>query len=89
MPSTIHDYSDVKSFVEVHIEQGKVLETEQKTIGIVEGIVGQKRYTINLKGEANHAGTTPMGLRRDGIRDRINTTKGNHQRIAYLFGTFC
>ena len=55
----------MKSFVEVHIEQGKVLETEQKTIGIVEGIVGQKRYTINLKGEANHAGTTPMGLRRD------------------------
>lgn len=62
-----NDYSDVKSFVEVHIEQGKVLETEQKTIGIVEGIVGQKRYTINLKGEANHAGTTPMGLRRDAV----------------------
>ncbi|RIP34734.1 allantoate deiminase [Staphylococcus gallinarum] len=62
-----NDYSDVKSFVEVHIEQGKVLETEQKTIGIVEGIVGQKRYTVNLKGEANHAGTTPMGLRRDAV----------------------
>lgn len=62
-----NDYSDVKSFVEVHIEQGKVLETEQKSIGIVEGIVGQKRYTVNLKGEANHAGTTPMGLRKDAV----------------------
>ncbi|MEB7754263.1 allantoate deiminase [Staphylococcus pseudoxylosus] len=62
-----NDYSYIKSFIEVHIEQGKVLETEKKAIGVVNGIVGQKRYTINLKGEANHAGTTPMGLRRDAV----------------------
>ncbi|WP_436966100.1 allantoate deiminase [Staphylococcus shinii] len=62
-----NDYSYIKSFIEVHIEQGKVLETEQKATGVVNGIVGQKRYTINLKGEANHAGTTPMGLRRDAV----------------------
>lgn len=62
---TVRD--DIKAFVEVHIEQGKVLETEKKTIGVVNGIVGQKRYTINLKGEANHAGTTPMSLRRDTV----------------------
>ncbi len=36
--------------LKVHIEQGKVLETEKKAIGVVNGIVGQKRYTINLKG---------------------------------------
>ncbi|GAB0167819.1 allantoate deiminase [Lysinibacillus sp. CTST325] len=59
--------NDIKAFVELHIEQGKVLETENKTIGVVNGIVGQKRYTINLKGEANHAGTTPMSLRRDTV----------------------
>ncbi|QDQ02862.1 allantoate deiminase [Lysinibacillus fusiformis] len=59
--------NDIKAFVEVHIEQGKVLESENKTIGVVNGIVGQKRYTINLKGEANHAGTTPMSLRRDTV----------------------
>ncbi|MED3801727.1 allantoate deiminase [Lysinibacillus xylanilyticus] len=59
--------NDIKAFIELHIEQGKVLETENKTIGVVNGIVGQKRYTINLKGEANHAGTTPMSLRRDTI----------------------
>lgn len=44
-----------------------MLETENKTIGVVNGIVGQKRFTINLKGEANHAGTTPMSLRRDTV----------------------
>ncbi|MFH4910634.1 allantoate deiminase [Staphylococcus cohnii] len=62
-----NDYSYIKSFIEVHIEQGKVLETENKSIGVVNGIVGQKRYTINLKGEANHAGTTPMSLRNDAV----------------------
>ncbi|PIS62584.1 allantoate amidohydrolase [Corynebacterium striatum] len=62
-----NDYSYIKSFIEVHIEQGKVLETENKSIGVVNGIVGQKRYTIHLKGEANHAGTTPMGLRNDAV----------------------
>lgn len=59
--------SDIKAFVEMHIEQGKVLEVEQKSVGVVQGIVGQKRYTINLKGEANHAGTTPMGMRKDAV----------------------
>ena len=42
-----NDYSYIKSFIEVHIEQGKVLETENKSIGVVNGIGGQKRYTIN------------------------------------------
>ena len=58
---------DIAAFVELHIEQGKVLETEGKTIGIVTSIVGQRRYDIYLKGEANHAGTTPMTYRRDTV----------------------
>ena len=58
---------DIKAFIEVHIEQGQILEKEEKKIGVVTGIVGQKRYTINLKGEANHAGTTPMGYRKDAV----------------------
>lgn len=53
------------AFVEIHIEQGKVLEIEKTNIGIVNNIVGQRRYTITLEGEANHAGTTPMKYRRD------------------------
>lgn len=58
---------DIKAFVEIHIEQGNVLETIGKPIGIVNSIVGQKRYTITLDGQANHAGTTPMSYRKDAI----------------------
>lgn len=58
---------DIKAWIEIHIEQGQVLEKEEKQIGVVTGIVGQKRYSINLKGEANHAGTTPMGYRKDTV----------------------
>ncbi|PVZ87286.1 allantoate amidohydrolase [Serratia sp. S1B] len=59
--------SDIAAFVELHIEQGKVLETEGKTIGIVTDIVGQRRYNVTLQGEANHAGTTPMSYRKDAV----------------------
>ena len=58
---------DIKAFIELHVEQGGVLEVEQKSIGIVEHIVGQKRFTINIDGQSNHAGTTPMGYRKDAL----------------------
>ncbi|WP_159567680.1 allantoate deiminase [Budvicia diplopodorum] len=58
---------DIKAFVELHIEQGCVLEKEGHTIGVVTSIVGQRRYNVTLKGEANHAGTTPMGYRKDAV----------------------
>ncbi|MDF7666932.1 allantoate deiminase [Orbaceae bacterium ESL0727] len=58
---------DIKAFLEIHIEQGGVLEKEQKSIGVVTSIVGQRRYNIRLIGEANHAGTTPMGYRKDAV----------------------
>jgi amidase, hydantoinase/carbamoylase family len=54
-------------FLETHIEQGQTLELEQKTWAPVSDIVGQRRYTISLKGESNHAGTTPMNQRHDAI----------------------
>lgn len=56
-----------KAYCELHIEQGGVLEARGKKIGIVHTIVGQRRYEAYLVGEANHAGTTPMGLRRDAL----------------------
>ncbi|QFF99195.1 allantoate amidohydrolase [Psychrobacillus glaciei] len=59
--------SDLIAFVEVHVEQGNVLETEKKSVGVVHSIVGQRRYTIEVIGEANHAGTTPMGYRKDAV----------------------
>jgi len=58
---------DIASFVEVHIEQGAILESEKKSIGIVSHIVGQRRFNIRVKGESNHAGTTPMTFRRDSV----------------------
>lgn len=58
---------DIKAFVEEHIEQGSILETEHEQIGIVNNIAGQRRYNITLKGEANHAGTTPLDYRHDAV----------------------
>lgn len=58
---------DITAFIELHIEQGKVLETEGKHLGVVTSITGQRRYNVTLKGEANHAGTTPMGYRKDTV----------------------
>ncbi|GGJ96590.1 Zn-dependent hydrolase [Lentibacillus kapialis] len=62
-----HVRTDLKSFVEIHVEQGNVLEKEDIPVGIVQHIVGQRRYTITVNGEANHAGTTPMGYRADAM----------------------
>ncbi|SFF25086.1 allantoate deiminase [Paenibacillus algorifonticola] len=59
---------DIAAFVEIHVEQGIVLEREQLQIGVVEAIVGQQRYTVTVTGEANHAGTTPMVWRKDAMR---------------------
>lgn len=59
--------NDIKAFVELHIEQGSVLEHEQLSVGVVHSIVGQRRFTIEIHGEANHAGTTPMGYRKDAV----------------------
>jgi allantoate deiminase len=54
-------------YVEFHIEQGPVLESLGLPIGIVEAIVGQSRLQVTFTGAANHAGTTPMRLRRDAL----------------------
>lgn len=58
---------DLKAFVEIHVEQGSVLETEKIPVAVVNNIVGQRRFTIEVTGEANHAGTTPMGYRKDAV----------------------
>lgn len=58
---------DIKAFLEIHNEQGNVLEVEGKSVGVVHSIVGQRRFTVELTGQANHAGTTPMGLRKDAV----------------------
>ncbi|MEK5323198.1 Zn-dependent hydrolase [Aeribacillus sp. FSL M8-0254] len=53
------------AFIELHVEQGPVLETESKTIGVVEGVLGMVCYEVTVTGESDHAGTTPMSMRKD------------------------
>jgi allantoate deiminase len=55
------------AYFEIHIEQGPVLEYLGLSIGVVEAIAGQSRCTVTFTGAANHAGTTPMKLRRDAL----------------------
>jgi allantoate deiminase len=67
LPSAIVDPSAF-GYVEFHIEQGPVLESENTALAVVEAIAGQTRMTLVFTGQANHAGTTPMGpLRRDAL----------------------
>lgn len=67
LEKAVRDKEEIAAFVELHVEQGGVLEKEGKTIGVVEGIVGIKRWIVTVKGFANHAGTTPMNDRRDAL----------------------
>ncbi len=57
----------IQAYVELHIEQGKILENENLPVGIVTGIAGPLWLQFVLEGEAGHAGTTPMNLRRDAL----------------------
>jgi hydantoinase/carbamoylase family amidase len=58
---------NVHSFVELHVEQGGVLESEDTPIGVVTAIAGLVQRAVRFSGDANHAGATPMHLRRDAL----------------------
>ena len=58
---------DVAAYLEFHIEQGVLLESEDKSLGVVQAIAGQSRAEITFTGRARHAGTTPMRLRNDAV----------------------
>ena len=62
--ATVHDGL---GYLEFHIEQGPVLESDGLPLGIVEALVGQSRFEVVFTGHANHAGTTPMRLRHDAM----------------------
>lgn len=66
------DPASVRAFLEIHIEQGPVLERLGKPVGVVSGISGVFNWTINFTGTANHAGTTPMDMRRDAFRGLVD-----------------
>ena len=62
-----HAPGSVAAYVELHIEQGGILDEKGLQIGIVEGIVGIHHYDVTIRGFANHAGTTPMDRRRNAL----------------------
>jgi beta-ureidopropionase / N-carbamoyl-L-amino-acid hydrolase len=67
LPTARRTSAEIAAYLELHVEQGGILEAEGKQIGIVEGIVSLHRCHITVMGRPNHAGTTPMHLRRDAM----------------------
>lgn len=63
----VRSKGDLKVFLEVHIEQGPILEAQQTQIGIVYAIAAPTRFHIHIQGKASHSGTTPMNLRKDAL----------------------
>jgi beta-ureidopropionase / N-carbamoyl-L-amino-acid hydrolase len=61
------DRADIAAFVELHVEQGGVLEHRDVPLGVVTGVVGQYRFAVDVVGCPNHAGTTPMSMRKDAL----------------------
>ena len=58
---------DFLAYLEMHIEQGRVLEEVGKVVGVVEGIAAPTRFRVHVQGQADHSGATPMTLRRDAL----------------------
>ena len=82
------EYPAFHSFIELHIEQGAVLEEANLDIGIVQGIVGLRWWDVEITGFTNHAGTTPMDRRNDAmlaaseftlaVNEIVNNVEGTH-----------
>lgn len=62
----------MRAFIELHVEQGPVLDTEKVSIGVVEGISGVYKWIVRLKGKADHAGTAPMDMRADAFMGLVD-----------------
>ena len=67
LSTIVRKQGDIAAYVELHIEQGGILQNEKIDIGVVEGIVGVYWWDVTVEGFANHAGTTPMNQRRDAL----------------------
>lgn len=83
--SAMRSPDSIKAFVELHIEQGPILDAKQIPIGVVEGICGLQRWDISLIGIANHAGTTPMDMRNDAFQG-VSEFAGEIDRVLEEHG---
>ncbi len=81
----IHGVHPFKACLELHIEQGPVLEQGQHAIGVVSGVVGIYRFMVHLNGQADHAGTTPMHLRKDALAGASHVMVALHQQARALY----
>jgi N-carbamoyl-L-amino-acid hydrolase len=84
LKSAYRDPSTIKNYLELHIEQGRILYDQKIQIGIVTGIVGKKRFLATVKGKANHAGTTPMYARDDALLKALPLIKGVNDIVKQL-----
>lgn len=72
------------ALLELHIEQGPVLEAEGIDIGVVEGVCGMINYEFTFTGQAGHAGTTPMPYRKDALYAAVKTIQYLHDELDKL-----
>lgn len=75
---------DYMALVELHIEQGPVLEAEKVDIGVVEGVVGMVNYEFEFTGQAGHAGTVPQKMRRDALLAASEAIQYLHRELDKL-----
>jgi beta-ureidopropionase / N-carbamoyl-L-amino-acid hydrolase len=75
------------SMFELHIEQGPILEAENKVIGVVTGVQGMRWYEVTVRGQESHTGATPMGLRKNALLGAARMIDAIHQvGMAHLPG---
>jgi beta-ureidopropionase / N-carbamoyl-L-amino-acid hydrolase len=77
---------DIAAYVELHIEQGGILDKTKTNIGVVEGIVGVYRWEVTIEGFANHAGTTPMDERHDAMLSAARFTVAVNRIVTSVPG---
>lgn len=65
--SALFERNNIKAFLELHIEQGPILENKQKDIGIVTHVAAPHRFKLNIQGITSHSGSTPMPMRTDAL----------------------
>lgn len=90
LPEPAHPAHDLLGYLEVHIEQGPVLEAEGLALGVVSAIAGQSRVRVTWRGKAGHAGTTPLKLRRDallGAAELVLAAEAQAERLNGLLAT--
>ncbi|MEJ9229838.1 Zn-dependent hydrolase [Peribacillus butanolivorans] len=75
---------EATAFLELHIEQGPILERESLTIGVVECVLGMVCYEIEVTGESDHAGTTPMNMRKDAFFTTNSLITEARQKLGML-----